>query len=271
MSKRRFLNTVSEYLSKSNSIYKLSRMIVKAQDNDGNANMLTNGELTVLRYLAENGLLNLVFDVGANVGDYSRKITEQPGSIAVHAFEPGPGNLISLRQSFGYNDAVQIVPFALSDSPGSIPYYETCDPHESGHNSVHDMDRIGYDYPTQRTTVEATTLDIYCRENGIGKIDFMKLDVEGHEMSVLMGGTHMLESRSVDYIQFEFGHAAAAARVFLHDLTGFLEGYGYRLFVVKPRGLEEFTYSPFAANRWSMVNFFAASDVASESLVDLVL
>jgi hypothetical protein len=133
------------------------------------------------------------------------------------------------------------------------------------------MQTIGYDYLTTRHTVEATTLDKFCEDNGIDHISFMKCDVEGNELSVLMGSQGMLMKAAIDYLQFEFGHAARAARVFLYDIYSFLHGFGYEIFVVKPKGLEKFVYSPWEENKYNMANFFAVSKKTSSTVRGLII
>jgi hypothetical protein len=67
--------------------YKLSKLIVQKRDNDGNADMNTNGEKHLLDFLLLNNLLEVVFDVGANVGHYSNLIVNYNKDINIYAFE----------------------------------------------------------------------------------------------------------------------------------------------------------------------------------------
>ena len=68
----------------------------------------------------------------------------------------------------------------------------------------------------------------------------------------------MLAAGAIDFIQLEFGHAARAAGVYLHDIVHFVNEYDYQIFVIKPSGLLPLDFSPFSENRYSYINFLLA-------------
>ena len=94
----------------------------------------------------------------------------------------------------------------------------------------------------------------------ISKIDFLKIDVEGNELSVLKGAKSLLSQGAIDFIQIEFGHGARAARIYLHDIVNFIKEYEYTIFVIKPTGLMPLDFSPFTENRYSYINFLLAKN-----------
>jgi len=57
---------------------------------------------------------------------------------------------------------------------------------------------------TSQTKVNITSVDIYCKENNIKKIDFMKIDTQGFEEEVLVGSKKMLKEQKIGIIQLEF-------------------------------------------------------------------
>ena len=99
----------------------------------------------------------------------------------------------------------------------------------------------------------------------------MKIDVEGHELFVLKGAKKMLSKSRIDYIQFEYGHAAMAARVMLLDIVNFFQAYGYHIYLIHPKGIKPFMYSPWEENRYNMANFVAVSEVVSYKLNSIIL
>ena len=85
-------------------------------------------------------------------------------------------------------------------------------------------------------TIELTTLDAFCELHGIAAIDFLKLDVEGHELAVLQGAGNMINSGNLRLIQFEFGPANIYSRTYYYDFWQLLSDR-YRIFRIVPRGL----------------------------------
>ena len=254
--------------------YKLAQAIVRCHDNDANSDFDTNGESYLLNYFIKKQLLKTVFDVGANIGDYTALIAgAKLKDSRVYAFDPRESNVERLRQRFNGEKAVVITAKALSDHDGKIDFYQNvdADPVKTGSDSVYDMNTIGYRSDSRKISVPCITIDTFSAENKIDHIDLVKIDVEGHELSVLTGAKKMLSQKSVSYIQFEYGHAARAARVFLMDLVNFLQTYGYCLYVVHPKGIKPFVYSPWEENRFNMINFLAAGDSASNDLKDMII
>jgi len=73
--------------------------------------------------------------------------------------------------------------------------------------------------------VQIQTLDDFCAEKGIEHIHYLKMDVEGHELSVLQGGREMLAKGAIDWIQFEFGGCNIDSRTYLRDFFELLTPY----------------------------------------------
>jgi hypothetical protein len=76
----------------------------------------------------------------------------------------------------------------------------------------------------------------YIQKNNIEHIDFVKIDTEGHELSVLQGFGEML--RIVDTIQFEYGGTFIDTGVRLQDVIDYLKKQGYTRFCyLAPEGM----------------------------------
>src|SRR6185503_7130533 len=87
-----------------------------------------------------------------------------------------------------------------------------------------------------REVVPARTIDGYCAKQGIKRIHFLKIDVEGHELEVLRGANALLQSNGIDFIQFEFSAAHIDARVFFRDFHNLLKTR-YQIYRVLQNGL----------------------------------
>lgn len=127
-----------------------------------------------------------IFDVGANFGHYAITLAGATGrNCVVHAFEPFPPNTERLRTNVGLNHLDQIVhihPMALSDSITSRTMTTRADNSGAAH-----LNENGEGCP-----VKVTTLDSFCVEQGIARLDFMKIDVEGQEEHMLRGGAETI-------------------------------------------------------------------------------
>ena len=153
----------------------------------------------------------LVFDIGANIGDYSVLLSKLVGySGKVYSFEPTSSTFNKLQErltqlkcnnvyplhSAIYSDNTQI---ELNEFPenlsawNSIGRPQMLDPQGSGQ----------YVSIVNTEIVEAITLDSFCKNNEIQKIDYLKVDVEGAETDVLQGAIELLRKKSICFIQFE--------------------------------------------------------------------
>lgn len=79
-------------------------------------------------------------------------------------------------------------------------------------------------------------IDDVVEEHGLDHIDLLKIDVEGHELSVLKGALNNLQRGRVRALTFEFGSGNINSRTFFHDFWDLLTPLGFRIFRVLPTG-----------------------------------
>ena len=136
----------------------------------------------------------LLFDVGANMGQYSLYAWKH--GLRVHAFEPESQNFALLQRNLVVNkanDRVTAWPLALAEVPSiAIMHLSTVMPGGSCHAY---KDPIGYNgkkksWPATQGSV-ATTLDAFAAQFGMP--DHIKIDVDGFEHLVLAGATAVLD------------------------------------------------------------------------------
>jgi hypothetical protein len=89
--------------------------------------------------------------------------------------------------------------------------------------------------------ISVAAIDAFCVSQSIDRIDFLKLDVEGHELSVLHGARDMLNKGSISMIQFEFGPANIYSRTFFYDFWALLSG-AFEIFRIVPAGISPINY-----------------------------
>lgn len=139
-----------------------------------------------------------ILDVGANVGFYAVPLAmickRKCGKL--HAFEPVPQNFRRLSENLAINqlsDFVVVHEIGLSNRSGraSITLREDFSGGSStGNASIAIED--GKDQAFQTISIETKTLDELYGAGIIGNIDFIKLDIEGHELAFLEGGRSTL-------------------------------------------------------------------------------
>jgi len=225
------------------TLFNLSARYVDFCYGDNNFDRNTNGEYRLLRILGPQ--MKVVFDVGANTGEYASVIQKNNNQAVIHCFEPDPRAFESLK----LNKGLTANNFALGDKSGQRHLNLS---KKSEHNSflTNETNSIG------SANVMVSTLDEYCRARSITHIDLLKIDVEGWEYHVLQGGKELFGNNGVDYVQFEFSGASREARVFLKDFMDFFGSNGYDLYRIKPLCIEKVTYSP-AKERFTLTNYLA--------------
>ena len=252
------VHLIAGALARSYYLTKFARLVVRVYDNDGNADMYKNGEATIIKMVASitNGDSTVV-DVGANVGDWSAALIDAGYEGHLVAIDPLRRNLAKVRERLGTLDCkrLELCEYALADQTGTAEFYTNRDPTLSGHDSLYDMRVIGYDERLERVNVQCITLDELANNLMLSRIHFLKIDIEGNELCALRGAKSLLHSGSIDFIQIEFGHAARAARIYLHDIVNFVREYSYKIYVIKPQGILPVEFTPFTENRYSYINF----------------
>jgi FkbM family methyltransferase len=124
------------------------------------------------------------YDIGANTGYYGVMAAYLGnGTVQTFSFEPLAECVWSIEQSSKLNSLeskIRIFQTALGDKPGSATLYV------SGSGSTLHQDFLGNtDAPQQTVPVEA--LDNVVAKHALPNPDFIKIDVEGHELAVLRG------------------------------------------------------------------------------------
>ncbi|HSS20766.1 MAG TPA: FkbM family methyltransferase [Pyrinomonadaceae bacterium] len=212
----------------------------------------TSGETWVLSEVVANACKHLsgpvIFDVGANVGDYSLLTRGLLPAATIHAFEPAKAvfdQLVANIAKAGAENQIKPHNFGFSDSERTVEFYSyTVEGQEA---SV--LGSIDQRLPTQvldvqtqaSEEIQVRTIDRFCEAEGIDRIDFLKLDVEGHELSVLRGAQRMLANGAVSMIQFEFGPANIYSRTYFYDFWSLISG-AYDIYRIVPQGLALLNY-----------------------------
>lgn len=196
------------------------------------------------------------FDCGSNVGDFVKLLFDRFGSdgFKVLCFEPSRKNFAALQDNLAvYGDAVEMFNFAVGEAPGTATLFGTGD--SSTLCSLHAREIRPDLTLTPLEEISIRRIDDVCREQGIERVHFLKLDVEGHELFALKGATSLLAAGGVDFVQFEFGGTDIDSRTFLRDFWRILDGYAISR--IMKRGLHTFEKYHESQECFFLQNFLA--------------
>lgn len=219
----------------------------------GAGKFVESGEIHLVQNLCSKQEGAIFFDVGANDGKYVKAIAViLPPSAKIYSFEPltkmytlmcdtteGIGN--NQRYNFGFGAEEDILAIYYNEGIGELT---------SLYNNIPDRALLN----TEQVNIK--TIDGFMRSEGIEKLDYLKIDVEGHELKVLEGAKEALKDGRIDHIQFEFGESMIDSRVFFRDFWELLHD-DYTIYRILPDGLREIGEYTRNLEIFHCVNFLA--------------
>ena len=241
--------------AESSLLLRFALRYVDRYNGDNNSDPSTNGEEYFLRSeLRKYSPRGVVFDVGANVGEWTKYCLSVVPNLNMHTFEPSKITFKKLKSNT-WPTCVYLNNCGLGERKEQLNLNIAGD--GSGMNSIHK--RHGVKGVVMETTevIDIRTLDSYCEEKRIDRINLLKVDVEGHELAVFKGAQKMLSEKRIDCIQFEYGGCNLDARVYLLDIWEHLARFGFDFYKIYPTELklikdydqskETFRYSNYLA------------------------
>jgi FkbM family methyltransferase len=256
---RRILQAEAGRVSSQAMFEELHTLSLKGMNMGGGAHTDSSGERAALESLAgkfgrDRNLM--LFDVGANIGNYANLLAAVFGNQAtVHSFEPSAKtfarlveNTRALKNCFPHH-------FGLGEREQTMVLYSNTD--ESGLASVYNrrLEHFNIDM-SRKEEIKIQTLDRFCQENQIEHIHLLKMDVEGHEISVLRGAERMLAAGKIEVIQFEFGGCNIDSRTYFQDFFYMLKDR-YRISRIMKDGLYPINHYREQLETFSTTNYLA--------------
>jgi FkbM family methyltransferase len=172
------------------------------------------------------------FDVGANVGNYALELRRHFPNAEIFSFEPVKSTFDALSKNT-YESNIKLYNIGFSDKAGKGELYNTVDGSNTEIASIYKEvieEVFQNDNGVASIEFQMDTIDNFCASKNIENIDFLKMDVEGHELAVLKGAVSLLLTDSIKVIQFEFNLHNIYAHVFLRDFYVVLHNFEfYRL------------------------------------------
>jgi FkbM family methyltransferase len=212
-------------------------------------------EIEFVRSFVKPGMNAL--DIGANYGLYSSVIARSlSGEGSLRCFEPTPDTAAALRETCKLNSlepVMSILEFGLSSKPGEATFFMS---DNAELNSLHETS-----VASKKITIQLDTLDRCMEDQDWPAIDFIKLDAEGEEISILEGGARFFEKND-PLVMFELKHGDQIN----HGLIGAFKSLGLEPYclIKSLNALVPFDESKPADG--FLLNLFAASPVCAAKL-----
>lgn len=164
-----------------------------------------------------------VIDVGANYGFYSLLMAKSGSKdICIHAIEPNSKTMSHLRQSINKNkfDAISTHELAFSNFEGQASLTNPSNP---------ELSELNLECDDEQPMAKVSKLDTWIAELDSSSVDFIKLDAEGSEVSIVEGGKAFFDSQD-PLIMFELKHGQRIQT----ELIETLENIEYEIFQYWP-------------------------------------
>lgn len=181
------------------------------------------------------GDVRCVFDVGANVGQTAARLEEAFPHAKIFSFEPDARSFAVLRSFAARSNRVTAIHAALGDADADATFFanrfsQTSSLLKAAAGASQYVVAPGAMDLEREETVPVMTLDRFCGEHGIDRIDLLKIDTQGYELRVLDGAQALLRDRRVPLIYLEVTFVPFyEAQPLFPDVYRYLYDRGYRL------------------------------------------
>ena len=177
-----------------------------------------------MRQLLRTQDVNLIVDGGGHVGRYSVALARVFPKARIITFEPCSETFASLQQNVARFKAIEPVRLALGAKNEKQTLLKNA---SSGASSLRQPTAEGDRYFAETVTqigseeVEVVSLQTFCKERGIHRIDVLKLDLQGHEMDAIVGMEELIGSTSIIFSEVHFVETYAGSPLF-SDIESYL-------------------------------------------------
>ena len=143
------------------------------------------------RFIGEDAI---VLDIGGHAGQFAKLFAKIAQQGRVYTFEPSAYALSILRlgvRASGLGN-ITVVPDGLGNAPGTHTLTTPLKERGSRRYGLAHLGAGGDSGRAATQEVRLTTIDAFAAEEGLGRLDFIKADVEGWELRMLIGGARTI-------------------------------------------------------------------------------
>jgi FkbM family methyltransferase len=173
---------------------------------------------------------NLIFDVGAHLGESATELAAQFPKATVHSFEPSPASYRELVKATAGFPNVTTHNMALGRQSATLRMTDRKDS---------SLNKLLPDDPAAKGAikVQVQTGAEVLRELNLSKIDFLKIDTEGHDYDVLIGFLPVIQQ--TDFVQVEASmNPYNTTHIPLRAFEDLLRHLGFHLFHIFEQTME---------------------------------
>lgn len=146
--------------------------------------------------------IETVLDVGANVGQTSRRFARAFPRATIYAFEPIAQTFETLLKNTQHNERIQPHHFAMGAAAGTATIH--LKPYTEMNSLVAELNQ-----PTRgigvSEEIKISTVDAFAASETLPRIDLLKTDTEGFDLQVLQGAERLLNDGKVVFVLSEVG------------------------------------------------------------------
>lgn len=194
-----------------------------------------------------------LFDIGANIGNYSLMVKKLFPKSVIYSFEPSKTTFDQLVQNTKSQLSINPYQIGFGEERKQANLYSNKVGSEMASIYLRQFENSEINFNCTET-INIDKLDNWVYQNKVTP-DFIKIDVEGAELSVLRGGINVL--KNVKAVQFEFGGTAIDAKNYFRDYWNFFTELNFKLYRYTPSGLLRIeTYSEKQEN-FEFMNYLA--------------
>lgn len=145
----------------------------------------------------------VIFDCGANVGFVTYQFHKRFKSSSIYSFEPNPSVFKILKKSTKSNKNVHVFNKGVGNEDILLSFYKNNNTGTSSFLEPNDFHKAHLARKFQKIEIPTISINQFCKEQFIDKIDILKLDIEGFELNALKGCEEMLVKNKIDFIYTE--------------------------------------------------------------------
>lgn len=148
---------------------------------------------------------NVIFDIGANVGQKYREFREMFPAAEIFSFEPSEASLPELRNAMQGDPRGHVVELAAGDRDAESQFFEY--EHSSANSMLRAADSENAPDWTRRPTsrtVRQTTVDVFCSQKHLTRVDLLKTDTQGFDGAVIRGAQATLKNTKIVIVEAIF-------------------------------------------------------------------